>query len=400
MSRVASNLNLNLPWAIQIPKDYSFNTQFFSNTCVFLDQMDFKTIKYCIGTIEHLFLNANYQKKITGLSPRKNRGLFCAYDFHLSDTGPKLIEINTNAGGCLLNFHLLKAQTTTPPYSELPFDVLNVPHLILEHFKKEWLLFNNDSQNISQIAIIDDQPKEQFLYPEFELFQDLLSKYLAPTHIIDAKDLKYENQEFFVQNSNQQKIKFDFIYNRLTDFYFSLDIHQSIKKAYDENICLITPNPFNHAIYAHKKNLQLLRDQNFLSSLGIEQTSIELLQKIILKSEEVTSDNKEQLWQNRKNLFFKPNLGYGSKAVYRGDKITHKVFEEIIQGNYLAQEYVPAPHRLVIDNKMEKQFLKFDLRIYVYAGSPFMATARLYQGQATNFRTPYGGFAPVYIVKE
>jgi hypothetical protein len=29
-----------------------------------------------------------------------------------------------------------------------------------------------------------------------------------------------------------------------------------------------------------------------------------------------------------------------------------------------------------------------------------LTAARLYQGQTTNFRTPGGGFAPVYVVSE
>ena len=40
--------------------------------------------------------------------------------------------------------------------------------------------------------------------------------------------------------------------------------------------------------------------------------------------------------------------------------------------------------------------MKFDLRAYAYAGELQWLAARLYQGQTTNFRTPGGGFAPVY----
>ena len=38
------------------------------------------------------------------------RGVFMGYDFHLAADGPKLIEINTNAGGAFLNALLAKAQ--------------------------------------------------------------------------------------------------------------------------------------------------------------------------------------------------------------------------------------------------------------------------------------------------
>ena len=45
----------------------------------------------------------------------------------------------------------------------------------------------------------------------------------------------------------------------------------------------------------------------------------------------------------------------------------------------------------------EPRPLKLDLRSYTYGGKIMLMAARLYQGQTTNFRTPGGGFAPVYV---
>jgi hypothetical protein len=49
-----------------------------------------------------------------------------------------------------------------------------------------------------------------------------------------------------------------------------------------------------------------------------------------------------------------------------------------------------------IDGQEERR--KMDVRLYTYDGKTLVAAARLYQGQATNFRTPGGGFAPVFAV--
>ena len=43
------------------------------------------------------------------------------------------------------------------------------------------------------------------------------------------------------------------------------------------------------------------------------------------------------------------------------------------------------------------QSLKADLRNYTYDGKVLLRAARLYQGQTTNFRSPGGGFAPVFV---
>ena len=85
-------------------------------------------------------------------------------------------------------------------------------------------------------------------------------------------------------------------------------------------------------------------------------------------------------------------------AVYRGDKLTRRVWEEIRAGDYVAQAFVPPSERSIRD-AASPLALKLDLRNYVYDGKVQMLAARLYQGQTTNFRTPEGGFATVFYPK-
>ena len=56
-----------------------------------------------------------------------------------------------------------------------------------------------------------------------------------------------------------------------------------------------------------------------------------------------------------------------------------------------------APGERTISGGEAAQTLKFDVRNYSYGGQVQSLAARLYQGQTTNFRTPGGGFAPVYV---
>ena len=117
----------------------------------------------------------------------------------------------------------------------------------------------------------------------------------------------------------------------------------------------------------------------------------------MLRTIEVTSGNAEQLWATRKSRFFKPSGGFGSKAVYRGDKVTKGVWAEIVRGGYVAQEFAPASERTIkLDGVATVR--KTDVRLYVYDGQVLLTAARLYQGQTTNFRTPGGGFAPVFVI--
>jgi hypothetical protein len=105
------------------------------------------------------------------------------------------------------------------------------------------------------------------------------------------------------------------------------------------------------------------------------------------------------LWANRRHLFFKPNAGYGGRAAYRGDKITKRVWEDVLAGDYIAQEII-APGERVSGTPETPEHMKFDIRQYTYDGKVQWTAARLYQGQTTNFRTPGGGFAPVYTIAD
>jgi hypothetical protein len=134
----------------------------------------------------------------------------------------------------------------------------------------------------------------------------------------------------------------------------------------------------------------------FLSSLNASGEIIKVLHDGIPQTKEVSAEDAEQWWTERKQWFFKPNSGYGSKGAYRGDKITKRVFEEIISGDYVAQK-LAMPGECSVTLNGEPVFLKYDVRCYVYDGKIQLIAARLYQGQTTNFRTPGGGFAMVRI---
>jgi hypothetical protein len=159
---------------------------------------------------------------------------------------------------------------------------------------------------------------------------------------------------------------------------------------------VVTPNPFHHALFADKRNLVTLSDPESLSAHGIPRADQSPFAAVPV-TRLVTAADADELWARRNGLFFKPLAGHGGKAVYRGDKLTKRVWGEILAGQYVAQERVSPSERLVALPDQSTRH-KFDIRLYTYAGRTLLAAARLYQGQTTNFRTPGGGFAPVIVV--
>ena len=187
----------------------------------------------------------------------------------------------------------------------------------------------------------------------------------------------------------------DLVYNRLTDFALAEPASATLREAYLARAVVLTPHPQAHALYADKRNLALLSDQVRLQALGVPQATQAVLLAGIPRTEIVQAQYAERLWRDRRHLFFKPFAGFGGRAAYRGDKLTQRVWQEILAGGYVAQALV-APGARVVSNQEPVQVLKFDLRDFVYDGRVQWVAARLYQGQTTNFRTPGGGFAPVY----
>jgi hypothetical protein len=132
--------------------------------------------------------------------------------------------------------------------------------------------------------------------------------------------------------------------------------------------------------------------------MGVADSVIILLQEGIPQARVVRMEDGELWWRERKQWFFKPASGFGSKGAYRGDKVTQRVFAEIMQGGYVAQRMAQPGERMVCAEGAEPALVKSDVRCYVYNEHVQLVAARLYQGQTTNFRTAGGGFAPVRIV--
>jgi hypothetical protein len=388
---------------LMLNKEFDFDLFFkdrpnlFSNTGIYLSKDDFKNISELIHDIETVIATENFQSLVLGHAPKvastptKSKGVFMGYDFHLTNSGPKLIEINTNAGGAYLNLILARAQIACCEGTISPVNLEKVESLFVSIFLSEWYGCNPDSQ-LKTLAIIDQEPASQFLYPEFQMFSSLFAKNGIECLILDPKELTFVNHQLI----GRGKV-IDLVYNRLTDFYFDLPESRSLMEAFRDNATVVTPNPHHHALYSNKFNLEVLTDEKILADLKVDSKLVQKLLDGIPKTVKMKSSNQDLLWKERKKYFFKPSQGFGSKAVYRGDKITSKVWQYICDNDYVAQELTPPGQRVALVGN-EQVDLKVDLRAYTFDGEVLLLAARLYSGQTTNFRTPGGGFAPVFLI--
>ncbi|WP_426148822.1 hypothetical protein [Polaromonas sp. DSR2-3-2] len=353
-----------------------------------------------VQAIESVVALPAYREAVLARSPAIARhdpggalGVFFGYDFHVTEGGFGLIEINTNAGGAMLNAVLARAQRACCPAMEhlvpplATADALEAR--IVAMFRHEWML-SGHARALRSIAIVDEVPGQQYLYPEFLLFEQLFERHGLQAVIAGPDEFSLRGGLLW-----HGETAIDLVYNRLTDFSLATPASATLRAAYLDNAMVLTPHPQAHALYADKRNMALLSDAKGLETMGVSQATQDVLLAGIPHTEVVDPANAERLWRERRRLFFKPFAGFGSRAAYRGDKLTQRVWQEILAGDYIAQALV-TPGERVISDEEPAQVLKFDLRDYTYDGQVQWVAARLYQGQTTNFRTPGGGFAPVY----
>ena len=368
----------------------------FSDTRIFVAGPHLRLMSAFVAAMERVAALPGWQARVLEAAPAiarhpsPSRGVFFGYDFHVGEDGPKLIEINTNAGGGPLNALLLQAQLGD---RDGMADGAAVEQRFFAMFEAEWRA-GGGSGKPGCIAIVDDVPGEQYLDTDFRLCRELFERHGIPALICDASELALRDGRIYHGNR-----RIDMVYNRLTDFHLDHLQHAVLRAAWLTDAALITPHPRAYALYADKRHMALLCDDAWLAEIGVDAATRALITQVVPSTERITAANAEDIRVRRKKLFFKPASGYGSKATYRGLNVTTRVFGEILAGDYVAQTIVPPGIRTItLDGKTME--LKFDLRCYAYAGAVQMVAARLWQGQTTNFRTPGGGFTPVVEVGE
>lgn len=347
-----------------------------------------------VRVLFRLGASSAYRQAVAGEVPETacfdpgHDAVMMGYDFHLENGAPRLIEVNTNAGGALLAY-----------LSHHPNAAMAREHLP-EKLKREFLLsFSDEMRAFSggtvtrpgRLVIIDEEPENQFLYKEMTEFAEFFRQaWKIETRIVDPRRLRAGREGVFLDGG-----RVDLIYNRHCDFYLESPAMAGIRAAYLAKTVCLTPNPFAYGLLADKRRMTLWSDPAALEGLGLRGREIALLEELVPKSRMLRDFDRESLWRERKNWVFKPVSRFGSRGVFLGRKISRPRFDELPEGETLVQQEVPPSESRPGG---EGPPMKTDFRLYVYRTRVLGIAARLYQGQVTNLRTPGGGFAPVRVV--
>src|SRR5918994_6281437 len=122
----------------------------FSEIPVFLDPQHVSQMRKVIEAIDATTHLSAFREAVLGKAPglaaiaARPVGVFMAFDFHITPAGPKLIEINSNAGGAFLNIAAHEAQRACCPavddYIAAQPRAAQLEAEIVAMFRREWSL--------------------------------------------------------------------------------------------------------------------------------------------------------------------------------------------------------------------------------------------------------------------
>lgn len=281
-----------------------------ADTPVFIGREHAEKMRSVISAIEKIAQTPEYCRAVAAHAPTiaqfdpGARGVMMGYDFHLGPDGPKLIEINTNAGGALINAYLAQAHraccgmTANAEPSDL--QAMDPANAIFESFIGDWRRQRGDAP-LETIAIVDEDPESQFFYPELLLFKTLFERRSVRAVIAPPETFEHSNGALICDTRSV-----DLVYNRQTDFAFEKVQSAAIRSAYLANDVVVTPNPRVHALLADKRNLIFLCDEDRLRKWNIDDNTIKLLTDAIPRTVVLDPDRADSFWADRKNCFSNP----------------------------------------------------------------------------------------------
>lgn len=348
-------------------------------TPVTISQHDFQVMLNFARTIYKLKSNATYVDKLhldlpeTAAINPCNTSVLMGYDFHLTKSGPKLIEINNNAGGL---FEKDDGWIPQCLHHEMP-DKLE--QRITQMFPMAW----------KHIAILDESITEQYMYPEMLAYAALLETSGRTVTLVSPEELIVKDDGLYARN-----LKVDAIYNRHTDFYLDAEPMQHIRAAFMAKQVALNPYPRSYALIGDKNRMVDWWRENLLESF-VDKADVALIRDVVPETHLLVEYDNDQAWASRKLWVFKPAARHGGKGVLLGKGMSRKRFNELERSTTVMQALVP-PSTIQINDVS----FKFDIRLYMHGSNLIGMSGRAWNGQITNFREEGSGWTAIQVSDE
>ncbi|MDQ6956144.1 MAG: hypothetical protein Q9M21_03000, partial [Mariprofundaceae bacterium] len=200
----------------------------------FEKMLQFSRLMFQLKQNSHYITSLKDQLPATADAMFDESSMLMGYDFHLTDNGPRLIEINNNAGGLYIGANRWMKQ---PAIAEL---VGTLEDRISGMFPDTW----------QTIAIMDEDVTEQYMYPEMQHYAGLLRQTGRTVFLVSPEDIQLKADGLYIENQ-----RVDGIYNRHTDFYLDTAELAHIRTALMAGQVALNPHPRSYALLGDKSRM-------------------------------------------------------------------------------------------------------------------------------------------------
>jgi len=307
-------------------------------------------------------------------------GILMGYDFHLTEHGPKLIEINNNAGGLYMGDHLWLPQPDLPCWDDV------LVRRLCRMFPDHW----------QQMAIMDENVSEQFMYPEMLAYAELLGMGGRKVLVLSPEDLQLQDDGLYAGGLHAGGLqaggmKLDGIYNRHTDFYLETAQLAHVRSAFEQGLVQLNPHPRSYALLGDKGRMVDWWTAGLLEGL-LSVEEVASIRSIVPETRRLDDMTPDAVWDDRAAWVFKPAARHGGKGVLLGKGMSRKRFAELDPGDTVMQRYVRAS-----EIELNGATFRFDIRLFTHGPELVALAGRVWQGQMTNFRSEGSGWVPIEV---
>ncbi|MDQ6993160.1 MAG: hypothetical protein Q9M31_06755 [Mariprofundus sp.] len=352
-------------------------TTLASETAVPILASELETMLQFSRTVFQLKDNPAYLASLESELPAAARiatawpSVLMGFDFHLTENGPKLIEINNNAGGLYIGKQRWLDQMND---AQMPG---SLPERIGAMFPKQWM----------NIAIMDEHVTSQYMYPEMCAYAELLRSDGRNVCVVSPEELHRGTDGKLYY----QQLAIDAIYNRHTDFYLQGEELAHIRAAYESAQVILNPHPRSYALIGDKTRMVDWWKPGLLEG-SIEQEQLALIRAVTPKTHSMADLDEQLMWADRKQWVFKPTARHGGKGVVLGKAMSRKRFESLDREDTIVQQLVPASKI-----ELEGRSMKLDIRLYMHGEKLIALAGRAWLGQLTNFREEGSGWVALSL---
>lgn len=302
-------------------------------------------------------------------------GILMGYDFHLTGDGPKLIEINNNAGGLYMGNHLWLPQPDLALWDEA------LVRRLCRMFPGHW----------RRMAILDDDITSQFMYPEMQAYAEILRMEGRTVLLLSPDDMRLEADGLYASDENGEVLRLDGIYNRHTDFYLQSEQMRDVRAAFEKRLVQLNPHPRSYALLGDKGRMVDWWRPGLLEGL-LEPVDVEAIRAVVPETRRLIDADAVDVWSDRVRWVFKPAARHGGKGVLLGKGMSRKRFAELDPDDTVMQRYVPAS-----EIELNGGTFRLDIRLFTHGPELIALAGRVWRGQMTNFRTEGSGWVPVEV---